>query len=94
MAKREGHDDEPGTTIPSLKDTGEDMSPEQKERRTQSPDAGYPAGQPQAYDGTPLGQRELEKDDVGFGRKPEGEDSGGTEGVPEGRGQTQVSADE
>jgi hypothetical protein len=36
------HQDEP-ETIPSLKDTGEDMSEEEQARKTQSPPPGYPS---------------------------------------------------
>jgi hypothetical protein len=36
------HQDEP-ETIPSLKDTGEDLSGEEQARKTQSPPPGYPS---------------------------------------------------
>jgi hypothetical protein len=35
-------DEQQPTTIPSLKDTGEAMTEEERRRKTQSPDEGYP----------------------------------------------------
>lgn len=48
------HEDQP-KTIPSLRDTGEAATPEQEERQTQSPEAGYPVGEQaqKPYGGVP-----------------------------------------
>ena len=44
------HEDKP-QTIPSLKDTGEDMTEEQQARKTKSPEDGYPAATTAPYGG-------------------------------------------
>ena len=43
-------DDEP-KTIPSLRDTGEAMTPEETARKATSPETGYPAGDTEPYEG-------------------------------------------
>ena len=43
-------EDEP-KTIPSLRDTGEAMTDEEEARKTASPEAGYPAGDTEPYEG-------------------------------------------
>ena len=43
-------DDEP-KTIPSLRDTGEAMTPEETARKATSPGTGYPAGDTEPYEG-------------------------------------------
>jgi hypothetical protein len=44
------HDEDTPETIPSLRDIGEEATPEQKERQKVSPEPGYPVG-----DTDPLG---------------------------------------
>ena len=54
-------------TVPSLEDTGEDATPAQKQRQTESPAQGYPAGEKAA---TPYGDEVPSKEhpeDVGAG---------------------------
>jgi hypothetical protein len=43
--------EEEAETIPSLRDTGEDMTEEEEARKATSPEAGYPAGDTEPTEG-------------------------------------------